>query len=128
MVPTTRQTAIEKKGRRLAAAFALMLTASTTVGVTKQSLTSTVNGHTYVYKPPRPIDEKLIAAVRAENIAQIKSLLKKGASANANEADGWHVLLIAVESRKHALEMAKLLLDHGADVNYRQPGQGFTAL
>jgi ankyrin repeat protein len=87
-----------------------------------------VKGRAYYYPAPRPVDEKLFEAIQAKNVPQMRALLREGAGANAIVENGWHALLWAVAGRKRALPMAKLLIQHGADVNYREPDGGFTPL
>jgi ankyrin repeat protein len=72
-------------------------------------------------------DRALLAAVRANNVEEVRSLLALGADPDSTEsADGldgrWTALLLA-SSGGHS-EIAEALVRAGADVN-RRPGGGF---
>ena len=59
--------------------------------------------------------EKLSSAVRSNHLDFIKNCLKQGAKVK-NEAGGENPLLVTASIYNH-LEIIKLLLDHGADIN-----------
>ncbi|MDR3692587.1 MAG: ankyrin repeat domain-containing protein [Fimbriimonas sp.] len=84
--------------------------------------------HRFVVQDERPIDQKLFAAVRGGNVERVRQLLAAGADPNANEANGWRPLIELYEAGINQLEIAKLLIDKGAYVNYCQPDQGWTPL
>ncbi len=70
----------------------------------------------------------LLAAARAGSLEAVKALLAKGADANATEAyRGQTALMWAVGGHEPHADVAKLLLEGGADANVRSKG-GFTAL
>lgn len=81
-----------------------------------------------VSQQERSIDTALFEAVRAGKVERVQALLKKGANANANQANGWRPLTTLGGTTEQSLAIAKLLVAHGANVNYRQPGQGWTPL
>ncbi|TAA41553.1 ankyrin repeat domain-containing protein [Pseudoxanthomonas winnipegensis] len=67
---------------------------------------------------------KLIRAIRANDLEQVRALVKKGASVNGRymgcsilgEKD-WPPLIAAINNQGYSLEMVKLLLDLGASPN-----------
>jgi ankyrin repeat protein len=66
----------------------------------------------------RILNDKLIAAVKANDVAGVKALLEQGAPVNARETaegsdEGYTALLYAVENR--FLPLTRLLLHSGAD-------------
>lgn len=82
----------------------------------------------HTYTPERPIDQGLFSAVRDGNVERVRKLLAGDADANANEANGWRPLISMEAPSADELAIVKLLLAHGAHVNYRQPDQGWTPL
>lgn len=78
------------------------------------------------YQQPREIDTKLYDAISKGDVARVARCLAAGADPNANRANGDHPLLSLRE--ENTLAIAKLLVAKGADVNYRQPDQGWTPL
>jgi ankyrin repeat protein len=76
----------------------------------------------------RPIDQRLYEALAKSDVARVKQLLDKGADPNADSANGWRPLISLDTSSTKCVDIAKLLISHGANVNYRQPGQGWTPL
>lgn len=83
----------------------------------------------------KSLDTALVQAVVEGNVAKTKSLLAKGASANASGDSGEKPLVIASyinmspdqEGFPHSFELFHLLLNRGADVNLAD-GNGTTAL
>ncbi|CAN5392440.1 hypothetical protein BH11ARM1_BH11ARM1_09890 [soil metagenome] len=71
------------------------------------------------------LDQKLFDAIRANDVAKVEKLLKAGANPNGIEANGWRPLMSAASQK---IQISKLLIAKGADVNARQPDQGYTAL
>jgi len=72
-------------------------------------------------KPPQPAD-LLFMAVNEGNVQKVKSLLEKNTSPNVYGPLGWTPLLYALNNRQPTkFEIAKLLIEHGADVN--DPGK-----
>lgn len=69
-------------------------------------------------------DTALIAAAAQNDLMGVETLLKNGANANARDALGHRPLLHA--ARLGAAEMARMLLEEGADPNVK--GMGFTPL
>ncbi len=67
---------------------------------------------------------KLMAAIRANDVAAAQGLLKSGASPNAQ--DYWRDSPLLEAVRRDNLGMAMLLIDQGAVVNTK--GRGYTAL
>ncbi len=61
-------------------------------------------------------DLKLVNAVVHANMEQVKELLAQGASANAIGIMNAPVLMTAINAKN--VELVKLLVDAGADVNY----------
>lgn len=81
------------------------------------------------------IRERLFVAIEKQDISQVRVLLKKGVDVNepryffAIEEIVWHnptPLIAACKSGNQ--EIVKLLLEHGADVNYPEPWNGQTPL
>lgn len=82
------------------------------------------------------IDSLLIEAVFSNNIEQVSDLIDKGADVNSVQSDyrydyyGYSVLHYA-SSNKNGLDIARLLIEKGADVNYLCDDydyKGYTAL
>jgi len=96
-------------------------------------------------------DVQLIVAARDGNLSKVKSLINKGANVNAmfnvvassmfegfdpknpGSADPKHILgmtALMVAAEEGYTDIAKVLIDSGADVNMRKGGrnQGYTAL
>lgn len=81
------------------------------------------------------LDAALVDAVVDGDVKRTKSLLSRGASANAKSEMGYLPLVIAgyintspdQEGAPHSFELFKLLLDHGANVNAAD-SNGYTAL
>ena len=70
----------------------------------------------------------LLAAARAGSVDAVRALIVHGAHINATEAwRGQTALMLAVGDDRPHLEIARLLLEHGADVSIQSNG-GFTAL
>ncbi|TDS13999.1 ankyrin repeat domain-containing protein [Sphingobacterium paludis] len=59
--------------------------------------------------------EAIVEAVKANRLTAVKSLLKKKANVNSKDKNGKSLLLIATQSLH--VEMARLLVENGADVN-----------
>lgn len=77
----------------------------------------------------RPIDGELMKAVSEGQVDRVRKLLEKGANANAQSAsDGNALSVLSGVDRTRDLAIAKLLIEHGADVNYSSPTQGYTPL
>jgi hypothetical protein len=57
----------------------------------------------------------IIVAAEECNLEKVKSLVARGASVNTKDEDGWTAFMWAVN--KGYINLAKLLLDKGADVN-----------
>ena len=68
----------------------------------------------------------LILASKNGNAVMIAALLKAGADANTATTDGMTALMAAAVSGQ--VEAAKVLVDHGANVNAREASHGQTAL
>ncbi len=77
---------------------------------------------------PKPIDADLENVVKKGDLKQVQALLAKGANPNATFANGWTVLLELPYDSPSRLDIAKALLDKGADPNFYQPDQGWTPL
>ena len=65
-------------------------------------------------------EEGIFEAVRRGNLAWIRKLFKKGASAQTRGEDGVTPLMVAVSERKK--DVVKFLLEQGADVNAKDFG------
>jgi ankyrin repeat protein len=63
--------------------------------------------------------EDLVAAIRAGDVAQVRAVLASGVPATVLQPEKSAPLVIAVVGKNH--EIAKTLLDAGADVNIRHP-------
>jgi ankyrin repeat protein len=72
------------------------------------------------------LNEDLLAATRKGDLAQVKSLLGRGADVNAKSPYGSTPLFFACD-RGH-MEVIKLLLDRGADLNTEDTFYHFTPL
>jgi FOG: Ankyrin repeat len=68
----------------------------------------------------------LVKAVKNSNLTQVSVLVARNINANAQALDGTTALMVAAE--KGYAQIASLLLDKGADVNYRRKKFGATAL
>lgn len=73
--------------------------------------TSTING-------------KLVAAVESSNTERVKELLAEGATPDIELPDYTEASPLGVACEQGSIEIAALLLDHGADINYRDGGGG----
>jgi len=73
----------------------------------------------------RPIDEKMFEAIRKNDAKEVQRLLGQGANPKATEANEWPAI---VEAASESVDLVKLLLAKGADINARQSGQGWTPL
>jgi hypothetical protein len=69
---------------------------------------------------------KLIQAVDHDDVQTVKSLLDSGGDPSTHELGGYSLLEMA--SNNGRVEMVKLLLEKGADINYRDRSFGQTAL
>src|SRR5438105_3577846 len=76
--------------------------------------------------PSSALGDRLHAAVRAGDLAEVREALAAGADVNARDTLGGTPLLDAAWSGN--LEITNLLLARGADVNARHPEGGSTAL
>jgi ankyrin repeat protein len=72
---------------------------------------------TEVVTAPIPTDEDLISAVLCRTRNEVQSLLTQGANPDADRQVGYSALSYAVLHGK--LDVAKLLIDFGADINKR---------
>lgn len=70
-----------------------------------------------------PINSKLLKQSEKGNIEQILQLLDMGADVNAKDKEGWSPLLNAL-GMNH-FQAAEILIDAGADVNYKLPTSPF---
>jgi len=71
------------------------------------------------------VDERLIRAARAGNLAQVKTFLDQGLDVNATGKDGSIALVRAAGAGN--LEVVKVFLENGADVNAIET-EGWSAL
>src|SRR5258708_4373770 len=76
--------------------------------------------------PKADLNDELLAATRKGDLAQVKTLLAKGADVNAKSPYGSTALFFACD-RGHT-EIAKLLIEKGADVNVEDTFYHATAL
>jgi len=81
-----------------------------------------------LYKYLHDPNNQLLEAVRNDDVPTAKRLLDEGVDPNFHRASGGPPSLLGLACMDGHLEMAKLLLEKGADVNYREPYQGDTAL
>ncbi len=72
------------------------------------------------------LGEDLLAAVRKGDAARVQALLAQGADANAKSPYGATGLFFAAD--RGNVEIIKILLDHGANVNVKDTFYGATAL
>ncbi|NXA56874.1 RN5A ribonuclease, partial [Nothocercus julius] len=72
-------------------------------------------------QPPEDLDAKLHAAVKNNEMANVKELLEKGANVNARAEAGWTPLQSAVHVDER---MALFLLEKGADLHARKDNGG----
>lgn len=85
------------------------------------------------YYAPTPagasIDERLLYAVGHSDLQEVKTLLEQGAAVNGTDDEGKTPLIVAfwVGGSKKALEIVKLLLAQGADIDIKAK-DGVTAL
>ncbi len=80
----------------------------------------------------RPVsqgDQRLSDAVRNDDLARVRALIKSGISPNSAYANGWPILIEAIQGDKpHSEAIVEFLVKSGADVNGTQPDQGWTPL
>ena len=67
------------------------------------------------------LDRQLIAAARSGDVAEVRSLLDRGAAVDARTGDG-ATALVAAAYGNH-VEAARLLIDAGADVNVKDSSE-----
>src|SRR5690242_1443895 len=72
------------------------------------------------------LGDQLLAAVRKSDVAGVRALLAKGADVNAKSPYGATPLFFACD--RGNLEIVKLLLDRGAEVNVQDTFYNSTAL
>ncbi|HKW98437.1 MAG TPA: ankyrin repeat domain-containing protein [Bryobacteraceae bacterium] len=72
------------------------------------------------------LGEDFLAAIRKSDAARVKALLEQGVDVNTKSPYGATGLFFAAD--RGNLEILKLLLDHGADVNVKDTFYGATAL
>ena len=77
-------------------------------------------------QPAADADEQLIDAVNRGDAAAVEAALAAGADPNAIGANGFTALCMAAHDGD--LDVARLLLDGGANVNAARPESGYTAL
>lgn len=82
--------------------------------------------------PPVAVEE-LVAAVRFSDLEKVKKLLAAGTSVNTPDRSGQRALTKAVlsanfEKTPETVEIIRILLEHGADPNLKEPEDGATAL
>jgi ankyrin repeat protein len=77
--------------------------------------------------PSKNLEETLIEAVDGGDLAVARTMLEQGAKADARNDRGWTPLMIAAMAGR--VDMAKLLVEKGADVNARSTSKtGSTVL
>jgi uncharacterized protein len=77
------------------------------------------------FAPVRPTDDELFAAIFSQDLKNAYFALRLGANPNAMTEGGRTALAYAVSFPK--LAIARMLLEFGADINFKN-GQGLTAL
>lgn len=77
-----------------------------------------------------PLNNSLFVAIREHNPVKVRALIKQGAKPNATYANGWPMIIEAVNNAdsKPGLEVLRILIHAGANVNAAQPDQGWTPL
>jgi len=65
------------------------------------------------------VDNELFLAVSNGDLDKVKSLLKSGSNPNSKDAFGEHILESALNLKQNRIEMFKLLIESGADINTR---------
>ena len=85
-----------------------------------------------LFKKAVPSKEELqiefLNAVDAGDLDLAGNLISMGADVNAITGKGFHPLWVPMMKKKTDINMIKLLIDKGADVNYKGKGNGMTAL
>ncbi len=71
-------------------------------------------------------NEDLLDAVIGNDNGKVSDLILKGANINTRQPDGWTPLLFAVFNKN--FELAKLLIEKGADVNAQDYHAGISVL
>lgn len=71
---------------------------------------------------------RLYSSISKGDVGRVKELLTKGADPNANNANDWRPLISLGGTDAQAFQIARLLVQYGAKVNYQQPDQGWTPL
>jgi ankyrin repeat protein len=77
----------------------------------------------------RPIDRALTDAVKNGEVDKVRKLLAEGANANVRYEDGENLLCtLGPIDPERAVQIARLLVEHGADVNHRSELESHTPL
>lgn len=73
-------------------------------------------------------DPLLLEAVNERSFPMVKLLIDRGATPNATDEDGISPFLQSLTKRRGSPEMARYMLEHGADPHYVPPETPFTLL
>ena len=113
--------------------FAILLALISSLILAIAPATLKAKGHRLVAsssrRPPRSsarMDQALCAAVRSDDLASVRRLIRRGANINCREQGDQTPLIICMDTP--APRIARFLIDHGANVNAGDATSRLTAL
>ena len=74
------------------------------------------------------INMRLIHEIHSRNVLNVKKLLKIGGDPNFNESNSGRTPLLHASSIKNNAKIVKLLIQHGAEIDFQDDYNGFTPL
>lgn len=91
--------------------------ASNSVIVTTNNYSTNTSEQVNLNTQINKVDNKLFLAVSNGDLDKVKALLKSGSNPNSKDAFEKHILESALNLKQNRIEMFKLLIESGADIN-----------